>query len=96
MRQIVLDIDAGSARLALIFSMKASTLRTSLRASATVGSSSTMRSASKCIARPIATPWRSPPDSLLTVESGVDADAAEADGVEQDAVGDLLLAAWSP
>ena len=37
-------------------------------------------------------PWRSPPESLPTVEFDGDADAAEADHVEQDLLGDLLLA----
>ena len=48
---------------------KSRTLRTSSTASATVGSSRTMRSALKCMARPMAMPWRSPPESCLTVES---------------------------
>ena len=36
-------------------------------------------------------PWRSPPESLPTVEFDGDADAAEADHVDQDLPGDLLL-----
>ena len=36
-------------------------------------------------------PWRSPPESLPTVEIDGDADAAEADHVDQDLPGDLLL-----
>ncbi len=40
----------------------------------------------------MAMPWRSPPESCATVEFRRDAGAAEADGVHQDVVGDLLLA----
>ncbi len=36
-------------------------------------------------------PWRSPPDRLLIVEFDGDADAAEADHVDQDLLSDLLL-----
>ena len=48
---------------------KSSTFCTSFSASATVGSSRMIRSASKYMARPIAMPWRSPPDRSPTVES---------------------------
>ena len=37
-------------------------------------------------------PWRSPPERLRDRRIDGDADAAEADGVLQDLVGDLLLA----
>ena len=36
-------------------------------------------------------PWRSPPESLPTVEFNGDADAPEADDLEQDLLGDFLL-----
>ena len=71
---------------------KSSTLRTSATPSAAVGSSRTMRSELKCIARPIAMPCRSPPERLATVESTVMPTPRKPIDVEQDPSGDLLLA----